>query len=563
MLQSLIIENIALIKQAGLEFSPGFVVLTGETGAGKSILIDAINAVLGERTSRELIRTGAASARVTAQFSGVGPRVAALLEELDLPGEEDGGLLLSRSLSGQGKNSCRVNGMPVTVAQLRKIGGELITIHGQHDSQALLAPEQHIRFIDALAENETLRQNYRRRYLALRQLQREQDTLQMDEAEKARKLDMLRHQIAELEEAAVVPGEREALQEHRTLFQHAEKVLAALQAAEAALGGGDSDASSGVAAGTGAAALAQEGSRALDQAGEYFPAAEVLAEKVRGAAFELEEYAAELRDLIRDFEFNPTEMEEVEQRLDALFRLSRKYGETEEEMLAFLARARADEQSITQSDERILALDGEIEAEKRETIALAKQLTRSRKQAADQLCALVAEELAFLDMPNVTFLVQCEKIPLTPDGGDAMRFLISANAGEEPKPLSKVASGGELSRIMLAIKNVLAEKDEIGTLIFDEVDTGVSGRAAQKIALKLRQVSRGRQVICVTHLAQLAAQADAHLYISKHVEGEETFTLVTPLDDDGRRQELARIMGGLEITRAQLQAAQELLDGRN
>ncbi|MDR3313311.1 MAG: DNA repair protein RecN [Oscillospiraceae bacterium] len=551
MLQNLTIENIAVIKKATLEFPSGFVVLTGETGAGKSILIDAINAVLGERTSRELIRTGADSARVTAVFSDAGAAAAQLLEELDVAAEEDGSLLLHRSITAAGKNQCRVNGAPVTVSALRRLGQALINIHGQHDTQALLAPEQHIRFIDAMAENDALRGEYRASYTRLRQIQREQDALRLNETEKALRLDMLRHQIAELEEAGVQPGERQALLAKQSLCRHAEKILQALYEATTALAG-EGEAPS-------AAELAHRGAAALEQAGAFYPAAQALGERVRSAAYELEEGALELRGLLEGVEFDPAEAEETERRLDVYFRLSRKYGETEEEMLAFLGRAQAEENSVTQSGERIAALEEEITVQRSATIALAKQLTRSRRTAAEQFSQRVCEELAALDMPNVKFAATHEKIPLTAEGGDSMAFLLSANAGEELRPLARIASGGELSRVMLAIKNVLAEKDAIPTLIFDEVDAGVSGRAAQKIARKLRQVSRGRQVICVTHLAQIAALADCHLCISKSTSGDETFTEVTPLDHEGRKRELARIMGGEEITKTQLQAAEEML----
>ncbi len=555
MLQSLRIENIAVIKEATLEFPSGFVVMTGETGAGKSILIDAINAVLGERTSRELIRTGADSARVAAVF-GVdeASAVGLLLTELDIPSEADGSLLLQRSITAGGKNACRVNGTPVTVSVLKRLGQALINIHGQHDTQALLAQEQHIRFIDAMAENGELRQEYREHYLRLRRLQREQDALRLDETEKARRLDMLRHQIAELEEAEIQPGERRALLERQSLCRHAEKILQALYEAGEALGGADEEPS--------AAELAHRGASALEQAGVYYPDARALGERVRSAAYELEESALELRGLLEGVEFDPAEAAETERRLDVYFRLSRKYGETEEAMLAFLEKARAEEVSVIQGDERIIALEREITALTAATIALAKQLTKTRRQAAEQFSQRVCEELAALDMPGVKFTATHEKTPLTTEGGDSMTFLISANVGEEPRPLAKIASGGELSRVMLAIKNVLAEKDEVPTLIFDEVDAGVSGRAAQKIARKLRQVSHGRQVICVTHLAQIAALADCHLCITKSSSEAETFTQVTPLDREGRKRELARIMGGEEITQAQLAAAAEMLDTR-
>jgi len=556
MLQSLTIENIAVIRHARLEDIPsGFVVMTGETGAGKSIVIDAINAVLGERTSRDLIRTGADSARVTALFTETS--VASLLESLDLPVAEDGDLILSRAISLSGKNSCRVNGVPVTVATLRQLGGALVNIHGQHDSQALLDPSRHVGFIDAMAENAGLRGEYREAYLALRALQKEQASLQMDENEKARRLDMLRHQINELEQAEIVPGERAALLEKQALIRNSEKILEALQAAGDALAGAST--LEGAEEFTGAAALAFDAAGALERAGELYPAARELAGTVRSAAYELDECAAALRGLLESAAFDPAGAEAVERRLDVYYRLSRRYGQGEAEMLAFLEKARAEEASITQSDERILALDMEIEAKKAIVIGLAKALSKSRREAAEGFSRSVKDELLDLDMPNVRFETRSEKIPLTEDGGERMEFLISANPGEDPRPLARIASGGELSRVMLGIKAVLAAKDPVGTLIFDEIDAGVSGRAAGKIGRKLRRVAGGRQVVCVTHLAQIAALAECHLLIEKQTDGGATETRIRRLNHDERAEELARIMGGEEITAAQRAAAREML----
>ena len=553
MLQELTIENIAVIRHARLEGIPsGFVVMTGETGAGKSIVIDAINAVLGERTSRDLIRTGADSARVTALFSETGPDADELLEALDLPAEENGDLLLSRAISNAGKNSCRVNGVPVTVATLRQLGNALVNIHGQHDSQALLDPARHVGFIDAMAENASLREEYRGAYLSLRALQKEQASLQLDETEKARRLDMLRHQIAELEQAEIIPGERASLLEKQALMRNSEKIMEALQAAEGALSGGEEF--------TGAAAMAFDAAGALERAGELYPAAQALAETVRSAAYELDECAGELRGLLEGAAFDPSQAEGVERRLDVYYRLSRKYGQEEADMLAFLEKARAEEASITQSDERILELEGEIEAQKAAVIQLAKALSKSRRETGEFFTRAVKDELVDLDMPQVKFEIHSEKIPLTEEGGEHMEFLISANPGESPRPLARIASGGELSRVMLAIKAVLAAKDPVGTLIFDEIDAGVSGRAAQKIGKKLRRVAGGRQVVCVTHLAQIAALADCHLLIEKQTDGSATETQIRPLDRPGRVNELARIMGGEGITAAQLAAAWEMLN---
>jgi len=547
-----------VIRYAKLEDIPsGFVVMTGETGAGKSIVIDAINAVLGERTSRDLIRTGADSARVTALFSETNVEVASLLESLDLPVDEAGDLILSRAITLSGRNSCRVNGVPVTVAVLRQVGGALVNIHGQHDSQALLDPARHVGFIDAMAENAPLREEYRAAYLHLRALQKEQASLQMDENEKARQLDMLRHQIAEIELAEIVPGERAALLEKQALARNSERILEALQAAGNALAGGTS-----LLGGTefaGASALAFEAAGALERAGEFSPAAQALAETVRSAAYELDECAGELRGLLESAAFDPAGAEAVERRLDTYYRLSRKYGAQEADMLAFLEKARAEEASITRGDERILELEGEIEAQKAMVIQLVRVLSKSRRVAGEFFTRAVREELLGLDMPNVRIEARSTKIPLTQEGGEHMEFLISANPGEAPRPLARIASGGELSRVMLAIKSVLAKKDPVGTLIFDEIDAGVSGRAAQKIGRKLRLVSAGRQVVCVTHLAQIAALADCHLLIEKQTDGGSTETHIRELSRPARVNELARIMGGEGITKAQLAAAEEML----
>jgi len=550
MLQSLTIENIAVIKHTQLDLPDGFIVLTGETGAGKSILIDAINAVIGERASRDLIRTGEDTARVAAVFRETGA-AGELLDALEIPREEDGALLMSRTIMASGRNNCRINGEPVTTSTLRRIGATLLNIHGQHDSQALLNPQSNMGFVDAMAENEALRTEYRVTYQRFRALKKQQDALRMDEEEKARRLDMLQHQIAELEEAQVQPGERAALQKRRDVMQHSEKILQALGLALRSVAGEES---------AGAAGLAHEAAKALESIEDLLPAAGALAEAVRTTAYELDESVTELRILLDSVAFDPERADEIERRLDIYYRLTRKYGANEAEMLAFLEKARAEEASIAQSDERIIALEGEIAAAKEETIRLARLLSKTRREAGALFARGVIAELADLDMPQVRLEVQSEKVPLTAEGGERMEFLISANVGEAPRPLAKIASGGELSRIMLAMKRVLAEKDATATLIFDEIDAGVSGRAAQKIGRKLREVSRGRQVLCVTHLAQIAAQADCHLYISKTTRGNETVTRIEALNREGRARELARIMGGEEITAAQLAAAKELLN---
>jgi len=558
MLASLKIENIAIIESLEIEFDSGLNVLTGETGAGKSIILDAIHAVMGERTSRELIRSGASSAQVAALFSGCGQALAEILPQLGLEVPPEGELLLQRSLSADGRNVCRVNGAPVSVAMLKAVGRDLINIHGQHDNQALLAAEQHYRFIDSLAGNAALLGEYRSAYEKLLVLQRERETLRMDETEKARMLDMLDFQIQELEAAQLREGEWAELDARRSLLQHAEKVQDCLQNAYAALQGGEE--SAGALATAGVLAGIETAAENLETAAAYYAEVRAAAEAVREMAYNLDEYAAEIRNAFEAFDFDPREMAELAERLDSLYRLSRKYGATEADMLAFYEDALQRRDGIVLSEARLAALDAEIESARENTLALAERLRESRQQAAALFESGVKAELAFLDMPNVTFLVQMEQTAPGPTGADAMEFLISANVGEEPKPLAKIASGGELSRITLAIKNVLSDKDGVGTLIFDEIDAGVSGHAAQQVALKLREAAGSRQVICVTHLAQIAAQARRHMYIQKEVAGGKTYTGVSLLDREGRKRELARIMGGLKVTELQLQSAEEMLD---
>ena len=538
MLLSLKIENIAIIESADIEFDSGLNVLTGETGAGKSIIIDSINAVLGERTSRELIRTGAQSASVTALFSGVSADTAARLKEYDIEPDEDGNILLRRTLGLDGKNTCRINGVPSNVAALRQAGHELINIHGQHDNQALMAPEKHFEFIDCVADDAELLEEYREKFRELCSYIRERDSLKTDESEKLRRLDLLDYQINELEQADIKPGERDELNERKTLLQNCERVTASLRAAYDILQGVDD--SFGVISAIGDCAGNAE------DAARFYKDVEPAAKTLRNVGYELEDCAGELRSAIEDFSYDPSELEEIEARLDELFRLSVKYGSTEDEMFSFLDSAREERNKIALSDERVKELDALVSSTKAEVRALAEKLTAAREKAAREFERGVTEQLEFLDMPSVSFKVNRE-------------FLISANAGETLKPLAKIASGGELSRIMLAIKSVIAGRDGLDTMIFDEIDAGLSGRAAQKVAMKLKEVSRGRQVICVTHSAQIAAQADCHMRISKSVSDGKTYTKVERLDTEGRKYEIARITGGLDVTELQLKSAEEML----
>ncbi|MDY3087857.1 MAG: DNA repair protein RecN [Oscillospiraceae bacterium] len=547
MLTSLKIENVAIIESAAIEFGCGLNVLTGETGAGKSIVIDSINAILGERTSRDIIRTGAQSAKVYAVFEDVNERVRNFLDENGIDCE-DGVLIINRTLSREGKNVCRINGAPVTVSMLREIGGELIDIHGQHDNQSLLSPEKHCGFVDSFAGNADLIADYREKYGRLCEIRSKLKKLTTDESSKSQRIDFLTYQIDELEKAEITIGERDELKARKSLINNSQKVIESLNIAYEAL----------KADGAGIDMITDAESE-IANASAYMETLGEASEKITDIRYELEDIAETLRDAMTEVDFDPSELEDIDERLDLLYRLSKKYGDTEEEMLEYLEKARVELDNIAFSEERVKELQKQEKEALVETETAACKLTESRKTAGEKLSNAICSELEFLDMPNVRFVVKCNDIGLTENGKDEIEFLISANAGEEPKPLAKIASGGELSRIMLAIKNVLAETDGVDTMIFDEIDTGVSGRAAQKIAMKLRSASKGRQVICVTHLAQIAAQGDVHLYISKSVSDGKTYTNIKSLIEEERVAEIARIMGGMEITKLQFESAREML----
>ena len=551
MLQNLKIENVAIIESADIFFEKGLNIMTGETGAGKSIVIDSINAVLGERTSRELVRTGCNKANVTAVFKTQSKGVSAVLNELGIECEADGSLLISRSISVDGKNVCRINGMPVTVGMLKTLGRELINIHGQHDSQQLLNPETHCSFVDKLAGNESLLEEYALAFNKLSQLKREIASLQTDDAAKERKIELLTYQIDEIENASLTVGEMEELKGIRTLHRNSERIIGSVNEAYALLNGADEM--------SGAIEQIKMSARQLDSVSQYYSALDENAEKLREISYLIEDVQDRLSGVMDELEYDPQYAQAVEDRLDYLNRLSRKYGETEEEMLSFCEKCRKERQDIELSDERLAQLEAEEKKQYEYVALLAEKLTRIRKATGVDFSEKVREELVFLDMPNVVFAVDIKPCELNENGADEVEFLISPNLGEAPKAMAKIASGGELSRIMLAIKNVLSDKDGTETLIFDEIDAGVSGRAASKLGKKLSAVSHGRQVICVTHLAQIAAQADHHFEISKASHGGKTYTSVTPLDFDGRKRELARIIGGEEITQAQLDMAEEML----
>lgn len=549
MLSNLQIENIAVIKSASIDFENGFNVMTGETGAGKSIVIDSLNAILGERTSRELIRSGADSASVCAEFQNVGDNVKNELEKLGI--EKDDTLIVSRKLTPDGKNVCRINGMPATVSMLKALGVQLVNIHGQLDNQSLLSPETHCSFIDKLAGSGRELNEFKKLYSLYIKKENELKSLNTDVNEKNRRLDILNYQIEEIQKADIRPGEKDELTEKLGFLRNAEKVLDLLHTAYAALNG-DGEM-------PGAADVAADAASKLLSAADYSSDFTETANGVNDAAMNLSAYTEELRDKIYSLDYDPNETERAEERLDVIYRLSQKYGDSEEDILAYLENAEKERDALSFSDERAEQLRAETEKAYNEALAAAKKLSEIRIEAGKKFSADVERELAFLDMPSVKFIVNDSVGELYENGIDNIEFLLSANAGEEPKPLSKIASGGELSRIMLAIKCVLSELDDIDTLIFDEIDSGVSGRAALKIAAKMKELSKTHQVICVTHLAQIAAFADEHKLISKEEKDGRTYTCIASLDYNGRKYELARIMGGLTVTQSILNSAEELL----
>ena len=550
MLSNLYIENIAVIEKTTIDFSEGLNVLTGETGAGKSIIIDAINAILGNRTSRDLIRNGCESAFVSAEFVHPSEQAAAVLKEYGFEPEEDT-VLIQRELHLSGKGRCRINGRPAAVSTLKAVGIYLMNIHGQHESYELMSPERHIRYIDTWGEHQEELAVYQQSYQHYQTLKSQLEKAGSDEAERERRLDLLRYQIDELEKADLTIGEYEDLLEERKRLENRERIAAALNEAKEWLNGSDES--------DGAVQMTESAAASLQDIVSVYSDVESIAERLQSAVYELEDCCNELLSMTEAAEDNEVSLEEIEDRIDLIHRLGRKYGTTIEEMLDFLAKARQERDYLEKYEENREALQEEYQAAYQKTAQLAKTLSSHRKATAQQFSAAVKQEMAFLDMPHVEVVVQQENCPLNRNGCDAVEILISTNPGEDPKPVAKIASGGELSRMMLAIKNVLADKDDIDTLIFDEVDTGISGSASQKVGMKLKEVAHSRQVLCVTHQAQIAALADEHFKIAKTVADGKTYTKVTPLDFEGRRSELARIIGGVEITKATLDYAEELL----
>ena len=547
MLSLLHIENIAVIESADISFDQGFNVLTGETGAGKSIVIDAISAILGERAYRDMIRTGTAKASVRAVFNDV-PELGWFA---DNGVEYDPETVIQREIHLDGKNVCRVNGSLVSVSILRKLGIQLINIHGQHDSASLFDEDNHLTFLDAFADNEALRADYAEKYEAVAKLRREIERMSMDEGEKLRRMETLKYQITEIQKADLEAGEDEALEERRKLLQNAEKLSNGMdEAVECLYGGDDSD---------GAAGLLAQAEYALARLSRFTEAFAALHEKVNDLKYQVQDVAEEVRDARDDLSYSADELEEIESRLDVIHKLRRKYGVTCADILEYLENAKKELDEIEFADDHLERLKKKLKVAEKAAWDAAFALRENRKTTAEAMSARILTELAQLDMPRVQFQCAFEETELTARGADTVAFYMSANAGEALKPMSKVASGGELARIMLAMKNVLAEKDQVNTLIFDEVDTGVSGRAAQKVAEKLRSVAQHKQVLCVTHLPQLAALANTHLLIAKSERDGRTYTSVTPLDIEGRKKELARIIGGTNITETTLKSAEEML----
>lgn len=552
MLSSLQIENVAVIQKAEVHFEPGLNVLTGETGAGKSILIDSINAILGNRTSKDLVRTGASKAVIRAAFEQV---PSAVLDKLEQSGyERSEALLLSREITAEGKSSCRINGMPATAAVLRDLCGGLININGQHDSVGLLNPAHHLGILDDYAQNRTVFQEYYTLYRKLVQVKRELDALITDEAEKQRKIDLLQYQVQEIEDAGLTAGEEQTLENRRKVLSNASAIRDRLAQSYALLSGSDDAA--------GAVDLLGETSNAMDAAAQLDPALTAAAGQLLDLYYNTKDVAADLIGRLDAYDTNDAELDEVEQRLDLLYRLKRKYGSTVEDVIAFGQKAREELDSIQHSQQRYDALQAEklrLYAKAREK---AEVLTQTRLKAFEELNTRISGTLDFLNMPGVRMTLRHTRGPLASHGQDSVEFYISTNPGEAPKPLAKIASGGELSRITLAIKNAMADKDAVPTVIYDEIDSGVSGKAAGRIGEVLRQSAQGHQILCITHTAQIAALADCHLLIQKNVSNERTYTEIHPLDENGRVEALARLISGDHVTELSRANAREMLQER-
>ena len=555
MLKTLVIENIAVIKKAQIEFTGGLNVLTGETGAGKSIVVDSINAILGERTSRELVRADSDNAFVNAYFEDINDEVKLKLNEYDIPIEEDSTLLLSRKISAGGKSVCRVNGLPVTVGILKDIGTHIVNIHGQHDSQALLNPDFHYKFVDAYADCDELLAEYKDSFKSFLNIRRQLKSLTSDADERDKQSEILDYQIKELRDADIKVGEWEELKHRKSVILNSQAILNALNTLLGAVNGDDEN--QGIQSVL--SSSDKEITALLDADSQLKP----IKEKLDSAEDLLESIKDLISDKMESLDFQPDELDKIEERLDILYTFSNKYGETEQDMLYYLADAERKRALFDNSEQDLERLNAEYDSSLEKTQSLALKLSEVRRKAAEKLGEEICSQLEFLDMPGVKFVTQFSKGNLSSVGVDKIEFLIRTNPGEEPKPLAKIASGGELSRIMLAIKSIIAKSDSIATLIFDEIDTGVSGKASRKIGLKLKEVGENAQVICVTHSAQIASAADSHFLIKKEYTDNAAFTQIMPLDFEGRKYELARIMGGLNVTESLLKSAEEMLDNGN
>ncbi|MEF2920391.1 MAG: DNA repair protein RecN [Acutalibacteraceae bacterium] len=551
MLNSLHIENIAVIEKTTIDFEKGFNVLTGETGAGKSIIIGSINALLGGRISKDMIRSGADYAFVSGSFSIGNKEVYNLLEENGFESDDDDELILQRKFTPNGKSTCRINGRPATLAILREITAHLVNIHGQHESYNLMSPDKHITYIDSMGNLDDIKKDYRENLAILKACKRKLNSAQSDDSQRERQIDLLKYQINEIEEVNPKEGEYEQLIEERNKAVNAQDIIKNLGAVEAMLSG-ENDYS-------GCLSTLRECGGTLNDITEYFPQAESISQRIMNAYYDLQDCSQEISTLLDTVDTDPYRLEEIEERLDLLYKLSKKYGNTTAEILEFCNNAKEQLEQLENYEFNLENLQKEYDKYFQITKNLALQLSNTRKEISQGFMAKVKEEMTYLDMPNVNLKVNIERCPLNENGCDKLEFLISANPGEEPKPVSKIASGGELSRMMLAITNVIASNNIVETMIFDEVDTGISGSASQKVGYKLKMLSDNRQVICITHQAQIAALADQHFLIKKTVDNNRTFTQVQPLDFEQRKHEVARIIGGVSITELTLKHAEEML----
>lgn len=552
MILNLYIENIAVIEKTSIDFSDGFNVMTGETGAGKSIVIDSINLILGHRAPKDIIRTGSERAFISATFDSLSSEVTELIENLGYSIDEDGLLIIQREINLNGKGTCRINSRPATVASLKQIGKYLINIHGQHESYGLLSPDTHLEYVDNLGGLNIDLENYRSEFNELRKLKLNLDEGSIDESEKARKVDLLKYQINEIEEINPIRGEEEELKEQREIFVNSEKISSSISKSKELINGDETN--------IGALQLLESATNSILEVSPYISTANDLYSRMKSLVYELEDCASEIINMSDDVEYDSDEMEKIELRLDDIYKLTRKYGSNIDEVLEYLKKAKDELENIEFFEEKIEKLKVLFKECKLRTIKLADILSKRRKQVADIFAKNVKEELEFLAMPGVKFCISIKKGNLNINGFDEIEFLISTNPGEDPKPISKIASGGELSRIMLAIKSVSADNDRIDSLIFDEIDTGISGAVAQKVGIKLKEVSKKRQVICVTHSAQIASLSDIHFLISKSVKNNRTYTSIKKLDLDGRKKEIARIIGGEKITDTTLANASEMIE---